>query len=102
MQLGPLSDASNQTFRKLIFTDIYFSPQTFDCIIILPRLMSSYSGQLIILLIALSAIVSSSELALASARKIKLQILAKEGDIRALEVMKSKARAVSSRWCKLH
>ena len=48
----------------------------------------SLASLLIILLIALSAIVSSSELALASARKIKLQILAKEGDIRALEVMK--------------
>ncbi|MDO5769649.1 MAG: hemolysin family protein [Psychrobacter sp.] len=41
----------------------------------------------ILMLIALSAVVSSSELALASARKIKLQILAKDGDIRALEVL---------------
>ena len=41
----------------------------------------------IIILIAISAVVSSSELGLASARKIKLQILAKEGDIRALEVL---------------
>ena len=42
---------------------------------------------LIIILIALSAVVSSSELGLASARRIKLQILAKEGDPRALEVL---------------
>lgn len=41
----------------------------------------------IFLLIAISAIVSSSELALASARKIKLQILAKEGEVRALDVL---------------
>lgn len=41
----------------------------------------------IFLLIAISSIVSSSELALASARKIKLQILAKEGDVRALDVL---------------
>lgn len=39
------------------------------------------------LLIATSAFVSCAELALASARKIKLQILAKEGDVRALEVI---------------
>ena len=42
---------------------------------------------LIIILIALSTVVSSSELGLASARRIKLQILAKEGDPRALEVL---------------
>ena len=41
----------------------------------------------IIALIALSAIVSSSELALASSRKIKLQVMAKEGDVRALDVL---------------
>ena len=41
----------------------------------------------IFLLIAISAIVSSSELALASARKIKLQILAKDGEVRALDVL---------------
>ena len=41
----------------------------------------------IFLLIAISSIVSSSELALASARKIKLQILAKEGEVRALDVL---------------
>ncbi len=39
------------------------------------------------LLIALSALVSSSELALASARKIKLQVMAKEGEVRALDVL---------------
>lgn len=50
--------------------------------------MSLISASLfIIILIVVSAIVSSSELALASARKIKLQILAKDGDIRALEVL---------------
>ena len=50
--------------------------------------MSLLSASLsIIILIALSAVVSSTELALASARKIKLQILANEGDIRALEVL---------------
>ena len=50
--------------------------------------MSLLSASLfIIFLIAISAVVSSSELALASSRKIKLQILAKEGDIRALEVL---------------
>lgn len=50
--------------------------------------MSLLSASLfIIFLIAVSAVVSSSELALASSRKIKLQILAKEGDIRALEVL---------------
>jgi len=41
----------------------------------------------IFILIALSAIVSSSELALASARKIKLQVMAKEGEVRALDVL---------------
>ncbi|WP_131668392.1 hemolysin family protein [Psychrobacter pygoscelis] len=50
--------------------------------------MSLLSASLsVIILIALSAVVSSTELALASARKIKLQILANEGDIRALEVL---------------
>ena len=39
------------------------------------------------LLILISAFVSCSELALASARKIKLQVLAKEGDTRALDVL---------------
>lgn len=45
------------------------------------------AGVFIFLLIALSAVVSSSELALASARKIKLQVMAKEGDVRALDVL---------------
>lgn len=50
--------------------------------------MSLFSALIsIFLLIAISAIVSSSELALASARRIKLQILAKEGDTRALDVI---------------
>ena len=46
------------------------------------------AGMFIFLLIALSALVSSSELALASSRKIKLQVMAKEGDVRALDVLK--------------
>lgn len=41
----------------------------------------------IFILIAISAFVSSSELALASSRKIKLQVMAKEGEIRALDVL---------------
>ena len=45
------------------------------------------AGVFIFLLIALSALVSSSELALASARKIKLQVMAKEGEVRALDVL---------------
>ena len=43
---------------------------------------------IIALLIALSGLVSCSELALASSRKIKLQVMAKEGDVRALDVLK--------------
>ncbi|PSJ81080.1 hemolysin family protein [Neisseria iguanae] len=43
---------------------------------------------LLLLLIILSAFVSCSELALASARKIKLQVMSKEGgDVRALDVL---------------
>nr|WP_317200750.1 hemolysin family protein [uncultured Psychrobacter sp.] len=41
----------------------------------------------IILLIILAALVSSSEMAIASARKIKLQVMAKEGEVRALDVL---------------
>ncbi|WP_201557194.1 hemolysin family protein [Psychrobacter sp. 72-O-c] len=41
----------------------------------------------ILLLIALSAFVSGAEIAIAAARKVKLQILAKEGDVRALVVL---------------
>ncbi|WP_019671774.1 hypothetical protein [Psychrobacter lutiphocae] len=41
----------------------------------------------IFLLIAISSVISSAELSLASARKIKLQILAKEGEVRALDVL---------------
>ncbi|MBP2279346.1 CBS domain containing-hemolysin-like protein [Psychrobacter sp. PL15] len=41
----------------------------------------------LLLLIALSAFVSSAEIAIAAARKVKLQILAKEGDVRALVVL---------------
>ncbi|UOO80781.1 hemolysin family protein [Uruburuella testudinis] len=43
---------------------------------------------IILLLIAISGFVSCSELALASSRKIKLQVMAKEGDVRALDVLK--------------
>ena len=42
---------------------------------------------ILLLLVAVSAFVSCSELALASSRKIKLQILGKEGDVRALDVL---------------
>lgn len=42
----------------------------------------------ILLLIAVSGFVSCSELALASSRKIKLQVMGKEGDVRALDVLK--------------
>lgn len=41
----------------------------------------------LLLLIALSAFVSGAEIAIAAARKVKLQILAKEGDVRALVVL---------------
>lgn len=41
----------------------------------------------IFLLIVLAALVSSSEMAIASARKIKLQVMAKEGEVRALDVL---------------
>ncbi|MDN5566302.1 MAG: hemolysin family protein [Psychrobacter sp.] len=41
----------------------------------------------LLLLIALSALVSSAEIAIAAARRIKLQVIAKEGDIRALVVL---------------
>lgn len=41
----------------------------------------------ILLLIILAALVSSSEMAIASARKIKLQVMAKEGEVRALDVL---------------
>ncbi|MGP5211307.1 MULTISPECIES: hemolysin family protein [Psychrobacter] len=42
----------------------------------------------LILLLALSAFVSAAEIAIAAARKIKLQIMAKEGDVRAFDVLK--------------
>ena len=41
----------------------------------------------LLLLIALSALVSSAEIAIAAARRIKLQVMAKEGDVRALVVL---------------
>ncbi|WP_350561313.1 hemolysin family protein [Psychrobacter sp. CAL346-MNA-CIBAN-0220] len=41
----------------------------------------------LLLLIALSAFVSSAEIAIAAARKVKLQIMAKEGDVRAHVVL---------------
>ena len=42
----------------------------------------------LLLLLALSAFVSAAEIAIAAARKIKLQIIAKEGDVRAFDVLK--------------
>jgi CBS domain containing-hemolysin-like protein len=41
----------------------------------------------LLLLIALSALVSSAEIAIAAARRVKLQVMAKEGDVRALVVL---------------
>ena len=43
---------------------------------------------IILLLILISAFVSSAEIALASSRKITLQLMGKEGDTRALDVLK--------------
>ena len=42
----------------------------------------------LLLLLALSAFVSAAEIAIAAGRKIKLQIMAKEGDVRAFDVLK--------------
>ena len=42
----------------------------------------------IIALILISAVVSSAEISLAGSRKLKLQTLANEGDVRALQVLK--------------
>ncbi|MDO5069146.1 MAG: hemolysin family protein [Neisseria zoodegmatis] len=42
---------------------------------------------ILLLLVLISAFVSAAELALASSRKIKLQVMAKEGDVRALDVL---------------
>ncbi|MGP9688771.1 hemolysin family protein [Psychrobacter sp. AOP22-C1-C5] len=42
----------------------------------------------LILLLALSGFVSAAEIAIAAARKIKLQIMAKEGEVRAFDVLK--------------
>ena len=41
----------------------------------------------LLLLLTLSAFVSAAEIAIAAGRKIKLQIMAKEGDVRALDVL---------------
>ncbi len=41
----------------------------------------------LLLLIALSALVSGAEIAIAASRKVKLQVMAKEGDVRALVVL---------------
>ncbi|MGO2997766.1 MAG: hemolysin family protein [Moraxellaceae bacterium] len=41
----------------------------------------------LLLLLALSTFVSAAEIAIAAGRKIKLQIMAKEGDVRALDVL---------------
>ncbi|MCS4532872.1 hemolysin family protein [Neisseria montereyensis] len=45
------------------------------------------AGFVLFLLILMSGFVSAAELALASSRKIKLQVMGKEGDVRALEVL---------------
>lgn len=51
--------------------------------------MSLLSASLyLLLLLALSAFVSGAEIAIAAGRKIKLQIMAKEGEVRALDVLK--------------
>ncbi|MDH2927542.1 hemolysin family protein [Lonepinella koalarum] len=42
---------------------------------------------IILLLIIISAVISSAEISLAGARKIKLQVLANDGDIRATQVL---------------
>jgi len=42
----------------------------------------------LLILLALSAFVSAAEIAIAAGRKIKLQIMAKEGDVRAFDVLK--------------
>ena len=42
----------------------------------------------LLLLLALSAFVSAAEIAIAAGRKIKLQIMAKEGEVRAFDVLK--------------
>ena len=56
---------------------------------------------ILLLLVAVSAFVSCSELALASSRKIKLQILGKEGDVRALDVLQMQEQPGSFiTWCK--
>ena len=41
----------------------------------------------LLLLLALSAFVSGAEIAIAASRKIKLQVMAKEGEVRALDVL---------------
>ncbi|WP_386687046.1 hemolysin family protein [Lonepinella sp. MS14437] len=42
---------------------------------------------IILLLIIISAVISSAEISLAGARKVKLQVLANEGDLRAMQVL---------------
>ncbi|OOF69680.1 hemolysin family protein [Rodentibacter caecimuris] len=46
------------------------------------------SALIIALLIVISAVISSAEISLAGARKLKLQALANEGDTRAIQVLK--------------
>ena len=43
---------------------------------------------ILVVLILISAVISCAEISLAGARRIKLQVLANEGDLRALEVLK--------------
>ena len=49
----------------------------------------------LLLLLALSTFVSAAEIAIAAGRKIKLQIMAKEGDVRALDVLNMQDHTVS-------
>ena len=43
---------------------------------------------ILVVLILISAVISCAEISLAGARRVKLQVLANEGDLRALEVLK--------------
>ena len=64
--------------------------------------MSLFSAILIlILLIIVSAIVSSAEISLAGARRIKLQNMANEGNTKAAMVLKLQEQPGRLlRWCK--
>jgi CBS domain containing-hemolysin-like protein len=56
----------------------------------------------ILCLIAVSAFFSISEISLAASRKIKLKLLADEGNINATRILKMQENpGCSSPWCKL-